>query len=140
MNYLFEIHDKKPETKAVEPEKPIAPRDEVPAQVPAVLGNADGIFRCWWCDSQCHDVIDEYKGQWKIECCFCGSLQTVERVDGVLPEAFVFPTGRFSGQSIESVAATDSGFKFVAWAASGHENQAVREACKNFLDTRNTSR
>lgn len=135
MNYLFEVRDKKPERKAVEPEKPIAPRDEAAGQAPAVLGKADDLFDCWWCQSRCHDVIDEYKGRWKVECCFCGSIQAVDRVEGVLPELFTFPSGRFAGQSIESVAATDRGLKFVVWAAEKHDNKEVRDACKFFLDS-----
>jgi len=80
-------------------------------------------------------VVDEYKGMWKVECCFCGFIESHKRIEGVLPEVFVFPGGRFSGQSIEAVASTEKGLRFVQWSAVEHQNTAVRDACKNFLDT-----
>ena len=139
MNYLFEIHEKRTEHKRPEPEKdePIAPKDESRFEAPVVLGRADDLFDCGFCGGRCHDVIDEYKGLWKVECGFCGLVETHSRVDGVLPEVFTFPGGRFAGQSIESVASTDKGMRFVRWSALEHENNAVKEACKKFLDTLN---
>ena len=137
MNYLFEIHEKRTEPKRLEPEKEetIAPKDESSWTAPIVLGSADDLFDCGGCGGRCHDVIDEYDGQWKVECCFCGLVETHKRVEGVLPETFVFPGGRFAGQRIEEVASTEKGLQFVRWSASEHKNVDVREACKKFLDT-----
>lgn len=137
MNYLFEVREKRTEHKKPESEEEerIAPKDESSWTAPIVLGPADDLFDCSFCDSRCHDVIDEYDGRWKVECCFCGLVETHRRIEGVLPEAFVFPGGRFAGQRIEEVASTARGLQFVRWSAAEHKNAEVREACKNFLDT-----
>jgi len=135
MNYLFEVHEKRTKRPRDEPEAKIAPQDESEWIAPIALGSADDLFECGYCGGRCHDVIDEYRGRWKVECCFCGLVESKARVEGILPEVFVFPSGRFSGQSIESVASTGKGLRFVRWAAGEHGNIEVREACKKFLDT-----
>jgi hypothetical protein len=135
MNYLFDVGVRRKVERPEEPEKPVAPRDESTRATPATLGGADDLFDCGYCQGRCHDVIDEYGGQWKVQCCFCGLVETVGRVEGVLPSTFTFPSGRFSGERIDAVAATPKGRKFVAWAAKEHMNQEVRAACQTFLDT-----
>jgi hypothetical protein len=104
---------------------------------------ADGLFDCGWCGQRCHDIIEEWKGRWKVECCYCGLVQTEFRVEGVIPraeKAFVFPAGRLRGMTIEEAAETPRGLRIIEWSAENEELPEVREACLSWLDTQKIAR
>lgn len=102
------------------------------------LGRLDHTHEC--ADSLCrgsaHDIIHEDRGEWVIQCCFCHTCQWVPVVKGHLAEAFVFRDGRFAGLSIDEAAEQPHGLEYVTWAAGEHKREAVRKACKTWLDSR----
>ena len=104
---------------------------------------ADNLFECGWCGQRCHDIIEEWKGRWKVECCYCGLVQTEFRVEGVIPraeEAFVFPAGRLRGMTIEEAAETPRGLRIIEWSAQNEELPEVQEACRSWLDRQKVAR
>jgi len=91
-------------------------------------------------DSNCRcsasDIIDESRGQWLLECCFCGTKQWVKAIAGHLEprqEEFRFRDGRFAGLSIAEVSAQPRGKDYLKWASDGHPRPAVREAVKTWI-------
>ena len=123
-----------PETPATQ--KPLIYRREA---VPP-LGRLDGSVACLdqTCQAQCHDITDEDRGQWRIECCFCGTGQWVPVVPGHLPPPaegadFVLRGGRFDGQALGAVARSSRGMDYIAWAAKEHPRAAVAKSCENYL-------
>lgn len=153
MNYLFDISpDETGRKRAKKREKTEPPRFalanlDTPTQFQIVLtrGKADGLFECGFCGASAHDVIDEYKGKWKVECCFCGLVETVLKVDGVLPEQpasgdFVFPSGRFAGMTVREAGSTERGVRVLEWLAENSDNANEKDACKKWLDYAATHR
>lgn len=103
---------------------------------------ADDLFDCGWCGGRCHDILDEWKGRWTIECCFCGLVERVFRVDGVIPkkqEKFVFPAGRLKGMTIDEAAEDARGLRVIQWSAENEESAETKEACKAWLDSQRKS-
>jgi hypothetical protein len=107
---------------------------------PAPLGRLDGSVACLdrTCQAQCHDITDEDRGQWRLECCFCGTGQWVPVVPGHLPPPaegadFVLRGGRFDGQTLGEVARSSRGMDYIAWAAKEHPRPAVAKSCENYL-------
>ena len=114
MSLLFDTSPQEPERKkakkrAVEPAPP-APGPAA-ASLPAVaippLGRLDEGVACLdtSCQAECHDITDEDRGQWRLECCFCGTGQWIPVIRGHLPPPadggdFVFRGGRFDGQTL----------------------------------------
>lgn len=123
-----------------EPPKKIVEQTDYVILPDPVLGRADDLFDCGFCGGRCHEVVDEYKGKWKIECCFCGLKEPVRRIDGVLPEQpasadFVIKSGRFADMTLRELSITDSGKKAIAWMAKKHDSKEVREACRAWVDS-----
>lgn len=105
------------------------------------LGRLDHAHECVdsLCRGSAHDIIHEDRGEWMIQCCFCHTCQWVPVIKGHLSpkaEAFVFRDGRFAGLSIDETAEQPHGLEYVSWAASEHKREAVRKACKTWLDSR----
>lgn len=105
------------------------------------LATVDGIVECGdtGCDCTAHDVIDEYRGIWLLECFLCGTKQRLPAIKGVSitksqDKEFVFRDGRFSGMTISQVAAEDVGREYIEWAAKEHPRQFVKSACQKWLD------
>ena len=119
------------------PKMPLIFRDIRP------LGRIDHTYACLdeSCAAECHDILDEDRGQWLLECCFCGTKQEAKAIAGVIqepePDAFRFRDGRHAGQTIDEAAATARGADYLAWAAESHPRPAVREAVKTWLAQNN---
>lgn len=147
MSLLFDTSPQEPERKKAKKRaaEPVAAPSEPPAFVPpdspvAPLGRLDGTVACLdaACQAQTHDILDEVRGQWLLECCFCGTGQWVPAVRGHLPPPaeggdFVFRGGRFDGQTIAESARTERGMDYIRWAASEHPRPAVKKACETYL-------
>jgi hypothetical protein len=110
------------------------------AAAPAPLGTLDDSVACVdsRCQAQCHDIIDEIRGQWLLECVFCGTGQWVPAVRGHLPEPvaggdFVLRGGRFDGRTIAAAARDPRGMDYLRWAAKEHPRPAVQKACETYL-------
>ena len=104
------------------------------------LGRLDDAVSCLDqnCQAQCHDILDEDRGQWRLECCFCGTGQWVPVVKGHLPPPaeggdFLLRGGRFDGQTIGEAARSSRGRDYIAWAAKEHPRPAVKKACETYL-------
>lgn len=111
------------------------------------IGKADGIFACENGDCGCtaHDVIDEYKGIWLVECFVCGTKVRMPAVKGVSVSKkagsdFVFRDGRFAGIEISEVASLEVGMEYLKWAAEEHPRNFVKEACRSWLDSQKVAR
>jgi hypothetical protein len=125
-----------PPAETPTPEKPLIYIGE--AAPP--LGRLDGTVTCpdENCQSQCHEILDEVRGQWRIECVFCGTGQWVPVVRGHLPPppqggGFVLRGGRFDGKTIDTVARLERGMDYLAWAAKEHPRPSVKKACQEYL-------
>lgn len=120
----------------VAPKMPFIFRDIRP------LGRIDHTYACAddACGAECHDILDEDRGQWLLECCFCGTKQEAKAMAGVIqepePDAFRFRDGRYAGQTLDEAAATPRGADYLSWAAESHPRPAVREAVKTWLAKR----
>lgn len=110
------------------------------------LGQIDHTYACVdaRCRAECHDILEEDRGSWRVECCFCGTGQWVKAIVGVVqppePDAFRFRDGRCAGLTIDEAAATPRGQDYLAWAAESHPRPAVREAVKTWLAGQATAR
>jgi hypothetical protein len=124
-----------PEAEAV-PKKPLIFRDIRP------LGRIDQTYACAddACGAECHDILDDDRGQWLLECCFCGTKQEAKAIAGGIqepaPDTFRFRDGRYAGQTLDEAAATPRGADYLSWAAESHPRPAVREAVKTWLAKR----
>lgn len=103
------------------------------------IAKLDGVVQCLdtGCLGWAHDVIDEKRGVWLVECCFCGTKQRMRAIKSCeetkSDEAFVMRGGRFDGMTLTEIAADH--LDYIQYAAEEHERKAVRDACKKFLDT-----
>ena len=147
MSLLFDTSPQEPERKkakkrAVEPAPP-APGPAA-ASLPAVaippLGRLDEGVACLdtSCQAECHDITDEDRGQWRLECCFCGTGQWIPVIRGHLPPPadggdFVFRGGRFDGQTLSQTSRSARGMDYIKWAAAEHPRPAVKKACETYL-------
>jgi len=141
MSLLFdispdEVPDKKKRAAAVEepaatPPSPVQYREQV------VLGQSDGHYVCYKpsCQATYFDIIDDYRGQWVIECAFCGWQQRVLAIDGVLEPStdFVFFDGRFNGMTLAQAADEKNGLAFIQWCAKNHKSETVKDSCLSWL-------
>jgi hypothetical protein len=96
-------------------------------------------------DSNCRcsasDIIDEHRGQWLLECCFCGTGQWLPAIKDYLKprqEAFRFRDGLFAGLAIDEVILEPRGPDYLKWAAESHPRPMVREAVKTWLASRHS--
>lgn len=146
MSLLFdtspqEQEKKKPRKRATEPEAAPAAVAYVPPAGPvAPLGRLDDGTPCLdeSCQAECHDILDESKGQWLVECCFCGTGQWIPVIRGHLPPPaegadFMFRGGRFDGQTIAEASRSARGMDYIKWAAAEHPRPAVKKACETWL-------
>jgi hypothetical protein len=122
------------EQAASEPDNPIY------ISPPEKMGAYDD-FQC--ADDACqgapHDILDDVRGQWLLECCFCGTKQWAAAVAGHLKPrqaAFRFRDGRFAGLTIDDVIIEPRGADYLKWAAESHPRTMVREAVKTWLASR----
>lgn len=103
-----------------------------------MIGKIDDRFECPddRCGSLAHDIVDEDRGEWRIECAFCGTGQRVRAVRGHLKaeDTFVFRDGRCAGMTVAQAWREPRGQEYVTWAAESHPREAVRLACKKHLD------
>lgn len=109
----------------------------LPAAVAAIIGRIDHTYQCLSCDAECHDIIGDARGQWLIECAFCGTGQWVKAIkDHLWPRerGFVLHKGRFAGLTLDEVEAQPRGVDYIVWAAAEHPSPAVKDACKTHLD------
>lgn len=113
-----------------------------PTYTAEILGQVRDLHECadTRCRSQQFDIIDDYKGEWKLECMICGTGQWVTALPGILPdsevEQFTFRDGIFGGRTIDEAAKEENGMDYIEWAASSHKRAAVQKACRTWLDSR----
>lgn len=144
MNYLFdtsptEVPDKPKKGRRAKqaPEAAEQPAPEVRYVEHAIIGQSDGHYTCHKpsCQATYFDIIDDYRGEWVIECAFCGWQQRVPAIEGVIAAKsdFVFHDGRFSGMTLADVAKTEKGEAYIRWCAEKHKSGSVKEACLKWL-------
>jgi hypothetical protein len=109
-----------------------------------IMGQAHDLHECadTRCGSRDFDIIDEWRGEWLIECMVCGTGQRVPVVPGVLhetQEVFHFRDGIFAGLSIDEASGKENGMDYIEWAAKSHKRSAVRDACSSWLDAKRRS-
>ncbi len=114
------------------------------------LGRLDGDVECVSksCRGTAHDVTNNGKNGWRVECCFCGTGQWIEAPacdadesateslcagDGDGDGVFRFPDGRFAGMTIEDASKHPRWREYCAFAAAHHENRSVSDTCKTWL-------
>ncbi len=135
--------------KAVEPEPTREPVEFEPPALRPSLGRIDDAATC--ADSTCRgtsfDVLDEEMHDitglgfsqlaWRVECCLCGTVHWMKAVPNHLAKAkdeFRFRDGLFAGLTVAEAAGKTHGMEYLAWAASSHPRQAVRDAVKKCVD------
>lgn len=130
----------KTESAGAQSEAHDTPPLALPAEANPPLGRLDGTVACLDqnCRAECHDILDEDRGQWRLECCFCGTGQWVPVVKGHLaPPAegadFMLRGGRFDGQTLGVVSRSSRGMAYLTWAAKEHPRPAVKKACETYL-------
>jgi hypothetical protein len=117
------------------------------AVAPQILHRVDDTFDCAdaACGAQCHDVVQEEGGYWYLVCVFCGTGQWVEALvveepqEEAAGDVFLMPGGRFPGMTLHEVSCVEDGPAYIAWAATNHKRQDVREACQAHLDRRGSA-
>lgn len=112
------------------------------ARVIRPVGRIDDTYRCIddRCQAMCHDILLEEAGMWFLACCYCNCTQWLRAIPGVVTpreEQFQLRDGRFAGMTLDEVHRKPHGPEFIVWAAKSHQRQAVRAACKSWLDQRN---
>jgi hypothetical protein len=103
------------------------------------LGRIDHTYECadGQCGAQCHDILHEDSGEWRVECAFCGTGQWVKVIAGHLKpkeREFLLRDGRFAGLSLDEVEQQPRGLDYLAWALTGHPRQIVRDAVKKHME------
>lgn len=153
MNYLFdvsplEVPDERRKKQSRKQKKSSAPEAEGHSVMHArrrnesIIGRSEGHYTCAdeTCGSTQFDILDDWRGEWFIECMLCGTGQYAVAVPGVIETPdnaadFVFSDGRYEGLSIAEVSADDHGPVYLAWAAKSHKREAVRVACQKWIDS-----
>lgn len=151
MNLLFDISPTDGDGKKKRAKRPDAVVDKEPAfrhepatyksALPRIIRKVDGVFDCA-CGTQCHDVVSEEPGYWYLICAFCGTGQWVEAMpEEVKPEeppadgVFRFIAGRFPGMTLDEVFGVKDGPEYLEWVVNNKKQpEAVRDACKTYLD------
>jgi hypothetical protein len=118
---------------------------QMPARAIKPIGRLDDTYQCVdaRCGAACHDILMEDKGEWLLQCCFCNCTQWLPAIAGHLvprEEQFVLRDGRFAGLTLDEVAGQPLGMDYITWAAEEHKRDAVKAACKTWLDHRNGPR
>lgn len=119
------------EAPAVEPEIPMPPRVVAVARV---LGQIDDI-ECV-CGTSRWDIMDEWRGEWVVECWACYRSRRMPAVPGHLKprSQFTLRDGRFKGLTIDEAAAQPRGIDTIRHYATNHKDEEVRAAARKFLD------
>lgn len=115
---------------------------QMPARAIRAIGKIDDTYQCvdHRCGASCHDILTEDNGEWLLQCCFCNCTQWMPAIPGHLDaqeQKFVLRDGRFAGKTLDEVAGEPLGMDYIAWAAAEHKRDAVRSACKTWLDQKN---
>lgn len=151
MSLLFDTSPQEDAPKRKGRRKAAAPAAEEPSvSVPVtchfrpIIGRADEGVACIdsRCQAECHDITDEHRGQWLLECCFCGTGRWIPAIDGRLDEPappasepsgeFVFPEGqRGAGCTVADYYQKSP--SYVRWAAENEPNEEIRRACETYL-------
>jgi hypothetical protein len=139
MSLLFDIspdevpdQKKKKAGRAKAAEKTEVPAEEGPAYLrpQEIIGRSAGDYTCD-CESTHFDIIDDFRGEWLLECCMCGLKLRVPALKTESAEhEFVFFDGRHSGMTIAQVSETPQGIAYIRWCAEKHKSGVVKEACK----------
>jgi len=147
VSLLFDTSPKEPQKRRARKLAP-PPAEKPGAEKPLIylgesvppLGRLDDGVACLDqnCQAQCHDILDEVRGQWRLECCFCGTVQWSPVIKGHLPPPaegadFVLRGGRFDGQTLGEVARSRRGQDYITWASKEHPRPAVKKACETYL-------
>lgn len=108
------------------------------------IGKIDDTYQCIdsRCQAYCHDILHEEAGMWFLSCAFCGCTQWLRAIPGVIQpreEQFQLRDGRFSGMTLDEVSREPHGPEFIRWAAKSHQRDAVKAACKTWLDQKNAT-
>ena len=151
MTLLFDTSPDEPVKKRGTKRAPQDARDQQTAQEPqktsyftgkprGTIGRIDGHYQCAddACGASALDIIDEHRGSWTLECCFCGTLTTEPAILGHLTpreNEFVFHDGRFEGKTVSEAWESPRGRDYVEWAAKSHHRPSVRAACQKHLDS-----
>lgn len=155
MTLLFDTSPEEPTKKRGKANRAGAPNrsaEPEPQKVPYYLGQLqpraikpigkiDDTYQCVdsRCGASCHDILIEENGDWLLKCCFCNCTQWLPAIPGHLApqgDQFVLRDGRFAGKTLDEVSAEPLGMEYIAWAASDHKRDAVKAACKIWLDQR----
>lgn len=149
MSLLFDVSPEEPRRSKKERVK-AAPAAEAsaiafrpPPAVAVILGRIDHTYQCPSCAAECNDIIEDERGEWRLECVFCGTGQWVKAIkDHLKPRerGFVLHKGRFAGLTLDEVEAQPRGVDYIAWAAAEHPSPAVKDACKRHLDKTTAAR
>jgi hypothetical protein len=149
MSLLFDISPEEvPEKKRKTPRKKAAAAEPAPATEPdapmylglgpqEIIGRSGGDYTCC-CGSTYFDILDDFRGEWWLECCFCGlKIREPAVVGAAQPQNsdFVFFDGRYSGMTLALVSETDQGLAYIRWCAGKHRSAAVKEACTLWLSS-----
>jgi len=142
MNLLFdtspeEVPDKKKKRQSKKAATPAQPEAvETAKNLPSleIIGWSEGDYTCD-CGGAYFDILDDFRGEWLIECCFCGlKLRRPAIRDAVQASTdFVFFDGRYSGMTVAQVSETTQGVAYIRWCAEKHKSAAVKDACKSWV-------
>lgn len=110
-----------------------------PAAHRSILGRLDEDIACMdeSCGGGCHDITASERGQWLLECLFCGTGQWIPAFDNRLdaqdaagPVEFVWPEdgSRFAGKPLAEIDQ-----RVLAWAAKHEANEGIRAACETWI-------
>lgn len=106
----------------------------LPARAIRPLGDIEGA-PCD-CGTSLWEIMDEWRGEWKVECWACYRRRKMAVVVGHLkPRSdFTLRDGRFAGMTLDEAAREPHGLEVLRVYASGHKRPEVREAVRKFLD------
>lgn len=152
MDTLFDVSPDEPVKKRsargpkplAKVEEPISIKEVLPTRALRPIEKLDDVVECIdpACGTSCADIILDEGREWLIQCCFCTKMQWIPQIPGHLPPAakedeFVFRDGRFAGMTIGQAVLEPRGRQYVEWAATQHKRDAVKAACKSWLDQKN---
>ena len=151
MNFLFDTSPQKNSAKRRKLRQQSTPLVDQPTiampktfHFRLIIGRVDDGVACvdQSCLAECHDITDDHAGQWRLECCFCGTGQWIPAIDGRLDEQkkpqaasggeFVFPEGQ-RGAGCTVAEYYEKSPNYVCWAAVNEPNEGTRKACEKWL-------
>jgi len=99
----------------------------------------DGYINCESCGASAHDVIDERRGEVRVECCFCGATEwckapqrkVVSTEPVVESVEFRFKFGRFAGKTLSEADSLPHGRQYLQWMATN--NDTLRDRVAEYL-------